>query len=327
MRHIQKVVSVALLIMIFLLLPMILTAEDSSQGVINGRVINKNLDNKGMEGLEIILHPYVEKKELEVRRSKTDRTGFFSFQGVSIDHNRAYQLSTKYKDVEYYSQAMQFKERKELASDFSVYETTDQDNDIFIKMHHIFLEKDNDSFWIKETMIVENQGDRVYVRSKEAEPGSGEPLRVSLPKEAYNLQFEQHMTPFVVKTAEGFIDSRDIKPGTKRILFSYMVDSVGLNYKFVKSQDNGKRLFFQKNYNYSKKTRRVHLHLTNPETNVLKRNVTLREYLKRNPKIAKEYMKIKKQGVNLAKGEGKIYQNHKKQFLTELNKIALKEVK
>ena len=72
-------------------------------------------------------------------------------------------------------------------------------------MHHIFLEKNNDSFQINEAVIVENRGDRVYVRTQEVQPGVRETLRISLPNKASNLQFDQHVAPFIVNIAEGFV--------------------------------------------------------------------------------------------------------------------------
>jgi len=235
MRQIRKVVSIAFLIMMFSLLPMILMADDSSPGLINGRVFNETLDHKELEGLEVILQAYVEGKEPEVRRTKTDRTGFFSFQGISMDQKVFYHISTSYKDIEYFGRAMQFQGENALSADLSVYETTDQDDDLSIKMHHVFLEINNDSLWIREALIVENRGDRVYVGFPELQPGRRETLRVSLPKETSNLQFEKHVAPFIVRTAEGFADTTEIKPGTKRIIFSYTVGSANLNYKFIKS--------------------------------------------------------------------------------------------
>jgi hypothetical protein len=213
---------------------MILTAEDSSPGVINGRVINKTLDNKGMGGLEVIIQAYVEGKKPDVHRTITDPSGFFSFEQISTDQNVIYHLSTKYKNIEYFSQEMPSQEKNELPVDISVYETTNQNNNILIKMHHIFLEKNNDSFRINEAVIVENRGDRVYVGTQEVQPGVKQTLRISLPNKASNLQFDQHVAPFIVNTAEGFVDTSAIKPGTKRILFSYTVDSTDLNYIFTK---------------------------------------------------------------------------------------------
>jgi hypothetical protein len=73
------------------------------------------------------------------------------------------------------------------------------------------------------------------VGSEGLQSGKKETLRVSLPKEASNLQFSQDVTPFLVRTAEGFVDTTEIRPGTRRILFSYTVGSADLNYKFIKN--------------------------------------------------------------------------------------------
>lgn len=235
MRKIQRIVFIAFLIMIFSLVLMILMANDSSPGVINGRVLNETLDNKGFEGLEVILQAYVEGEEPEVSHTKTDQTGFFSFQNISMDQKIFYHISTSYKDIEYIGRVMQFQGKNTLSVDLSVYETTDQNVDISIKTYHIFLEINNDSIWINEALIVENRGDRVYVGSEGLQSGKKETLRVSLPKEASNLQFSQDVTPFLVRTAEGFVDTTEIRPGTRRILFSYTVGSADLNYKFIKN--------------------------------------------------------------------------------------------
>ncbi len=235
MRKIQRIVYIAFLITIFSLVPMILMANDSSRGVINGSVLNETLENKGLEGLEVILQAYVEGEEPEVSHTKTDGTGFFSFQNIKTDQNIFYHISTSYKDIEYIGRVMQFQGENTLSVDLSVYETTDRNDDISIKTHHIFLEINNDSIWINEALIVENRGDRVYVGSEGLQSGKKETLRVSLPKEASNLQFSQDVTPFLVRTAEGFVDTTEIRPGTRRILFSYTVGSADLNYKFIKN--------------------------------------------------------------------------------------------
>jgi len=234
MRQFRKAVHILFLIIIFSLTPLAIAAQDASFGVVNGRVINKTLNHKGMGGLEVKLQAYVEGKKPDVHRTITDPSGYFSFKQISTDQNMIYHLSTKYKNIEYFIQAMPSQKKSELPVDISVYETTDQDNNILIKMHHIFLKKNNDSFQINEAVIVENRGDRVYVGTQEVQPGVRETLRISLPNKASNLQFDQHVAPFIVNTAEGFVDTSAIKPGKKRILFSYTVDSTDLNYIFTK---------------------------------------------------------------------------------------------
>ena len=235
MRLMRDLICISILMLLFLLFPIVSMAGDSSSGIIKGKVINNTLDGKGVEGLEIILYGFVDGKELELGRTKTDSPGYFSFQGISVDKKIVYYITTKYKEVEYFSQPIGFEDKKTLTLDLIVYETTGQDTDIYAKMHHIFLEIKGDSLWIKELMIVENRGDMVYVGHKELEPGKKETLRISLPKEAANIKYiDGLMSCCVVKTEEGFSDTMEVKPGAKKILFSYTVNYKGSSYQFKK---------------------------------------------------------------------------------------------
>ncbi|MBU1246001.1 MAG: GrpB family protein [Nanoarchaeota archaeon] len=108
------------------------------------------------------------------------------------------------------------------------------------------------------------------------------------------------------------VNKKDIKK-TKEKLEKF-------DYIFKPSGGSKQRKFFEKDYTYHKKTRRVHIHLTFHNSQEFKRAIDFVEYLKNNPKITKEYAKIKKQGTKLAKGNAKVYQKHKKKFLEKINK-------
>jgi GrpB-like predicted nucleotidyltransferase (UPF0157 family) len=96
------------------------------------------------------------------------------------------------------------------------------------------------------------------------------------------------------------------------------------NYKYKHIKDK-ERLFFQKDYKYKGKVRRVHIHLTFHNSYTWKSHIALRDYLRKYKKEAREYAKIKKQAVSAAKGEGKVYRKYKDNFLKKLTKKALKE--
>jgi len=91
-------------------------------------------------------------------------------------------------------------------------------------------------------------------------------------------------------------------------------------YRFKPTGGSKQRKFFEKDYKHKGKIRRVHIHLTYHNSKEFKNAVNFVKYLKDNPKMAKEYAKIKKQATELAKGNAKIYQKHKKDFLEKLNK-------
>ncbi|MFH2011730.1 MAG: hypothetical protein ABIJ37_03345 [Pseudomonadota bacterium] len=235
MKQIYNSIYTTVLLLLFLSLPVVTMAEDLSSGIIKGQVTNDTLGKKGMEGLEIVLYQFVDEKESEVSRAKTKPGGFISFKDIDVDKKIVYFLLTNYKGVEYFSQPLVFEDKKTLAINLTVYETTDKDTDLYVKMHHIFSEIKGDSLWIKELMIVENQGNMVYVGNKELEPGKKETLQISLPKEATNISYiDGLMSWFVVKTEEGFSDTMDFKPGIRKIIFSYAVNYSGATYQFIK---------------------------------------------------------------------------------------------
>lgn len=222
-------------LLLLLGLPGVSPAEKSLPGLIKGNVINKTLNETRVKNLEIILYRYKENKVAEVARTQTDPDGSFLFKGLDTDKQISYYAYTKYKGAEYLSTMTHFTGKKELSFYLQVYETTDQDKDIKIKMHHILLETDNntrDTFGVREIMIVENQGNKTYIGSKEVEPGKRETLRISLPKNAKNIQ---SMFPMVLNSLRDLSTVTAFGPGTKRIIFSYTIKPGGADYKFEKN--------------------------------------------------------------------------------------------
>ena len=212
----------------------IASVGDSPAGSIGGRVLNKTLNEKAMDGLEVTLYRYNEKETLELGRTKTDQNGHYYFDGINGDEGNIYYAATFYKEIEYFTSAINLEQEKAESSHLNVYETTDRDEDIRIKMHHIFLESGGPPFEIREAMVLENRGNRTYVGSKEVQPGKRETLRISLPDKATGLQY---MHPAIVNTEGGFSDTKEIKPGTKNIIFSYRINPAKSNYTFKKDLD------------------------------------------------------------------------------------------
>ncbi len=185
--------------------------------------------------MEVTLHQYGDGKERQRGSTQTDGAGIFSFSGVSLEKEKAYYVRALYKGVEYYSPKVTFEDKKELLLDLSVYETTDKDADISVKMHHVFVGLEAGTLRLQEIMVLENHGNRVYVGSQEVEPGRREVFRISLPEKAAAFEpMKGLMGCCIIKTEDGFIDTMDIKPGRKEIRFSYKVDYGSSRYKLSK---------------------------------------------------------------------------------------------
>ncbi len=91
------------------------------------------------------------------------------------------------------------------------------------------------------------------------------------------------------------------------------------NYKFKSKSGDKDRLFFEKDYGIFLK-RRVHLHLTTINSKVWKNCIKVRDKLKKSKKLREEYSEIKKKGVRISKGEGRIYRDYKNKFLKRILK-------
>jgi len=210
-------------------------AQPQATGVIRGKVLNGTMDGTGVADVEVTLHQSGDGQEKERGTTKTDKDGAFSFSGLSSEKGEAYYLRATYKGVEYYSPTVSFGDKKELLLDLSVYETTDKDTNISVKMHHVFMGLKEGVLWIQEIMVLENRGNLVYVGYRKVEPGKREVLRISLPKKAAALEpLKGLMGCCIVKTEDGFIDTMDIKPGRKEIRFSYKVDYGSSRYELSK---------------------------------------------------------------------------------------------
>ena len=213
----------------------VLSMAEEPSGIIKGQVKNKTLNGKGMDEIEVVLHQKVKGKESERGRTRTDKTGFFAFKDVNPIKEAIYYTSTEYKGLRYYSNGSHFHKKAPLTMDLVVYETTENDKQIRVKMHHIFFELDESTLNVQELMIVENQGNTVYIGSQNLKSGKRETLKISLPKEATNIQYMEPLMPCcVIETEEGFTDTMDIRPGTKKISFFYTVGTAGSSYAFMK---------------------------------------------------------------------------------------------
>lgn len=230
---------------IFLMVPFSLEAEESVYtGLIQGKVTNRTLDNKGETGLEVFLYLHAGNQGQELARTNTGADGSFSFPDQDMAKKRLYYIFANYKGIGYFSRVGAFDDsktadgNKNLVLDLNVAEITDKDDDIGITMHHVLMEMDVDKgiLRIKELMVVQNRGTHTYVGNREAALGKKETLHISLPEGAVDFQNLQGLrSSDIVPTGNDVVDTAPIKPGTKRIQFSYSIDTKGKDYKFLKA--------------------------------------------------------------------------------------------
>lgn len=199
--------------------------EESADGKIHGSVLN-GTSGEPVADLELILRTYEGKQQRPEQMTRTDSEGMFSFP--SLERRKpgyTYSLKMTYKEIDYYSQVFVFTEQQqEIPVKMLVYEKTDSDEHVSVKMHHAVMEAEAEAFRVQEVIIIENTGDKVYVGSKEIAPGKKETLRISLPSQAQDLGLLGGLAgPYLVETEDGFVDTLDIKPGRKELSFEYKI--------------------------------------------------------------------------------------------------------
>ncbi len=225
MVSIRSVIVFALTGLMFLLPAGSLAEKDDSAGVISGNLINRTTGEK-ISGVEVILQKYEGNQEQGKQKADSDPNGKYRFSDLNRRKGHSYMLQTVYKGVEYYSPIVLFDDqKKEISLDITVYDTTDSDEKISVIMHHVLTEQAEDTFSVRELMIVENTDNRVFVGAHEIAPDKKETLRVSLPPRAQELQpLRGFMSCCIVETQDGFADTMDIKPGRKEYQFAYKID-------------------------------------------------------------------------------------------------------
>ncbi len=114
----------------------------------------------------------------------------------------------------------------------------------------------------------------------------------------------------------------DIMIGSKKPE-STKKELVTAGYEFRKNASTNTRLFFRKDYLHESGYRRVHIHLTKCRTRDWREIVAFRDYLLLHPDDVEKYSQIKQDAAELACGDGKIYREHKEEFIREIIKRAL----
>lgn len=95
-------------------------------------------------------------------------------------------------------------------------------------------------------------------------------------------------------------------------------------YEFREKASYPERLFFRIDYPYKNRKRRIHIHLTKFNGQDWKEMIGFRNYFLKHPDAVEQYVKIKKEGVKKALGDGEKYRKHKEKFIQNILRKALK---
>ena len=209
----------------FLLLAVGAFGAPAPQGAISGAVQNLTGGKaKAVGGQTVTLTIYVNNAEVDKKTATTDARGAFTF-AVPADPARTYLVNVKYKGGDYDSPQVTFKVG-EIAKQVTmrVYEPTTDASVLRVNIQHMIVEPGEGLVQITELLVFANPTDRTYVGAKVREDGKRETLQFRLPDGAANVSYLEGLMECCVFAAPGgFLDTMDVKPGTREIGFNYTI--------------------------------------------------------------------------------------------------------
>ncbi len=217
----------------------LLAAGPVPSGTISGTVQNLT-GGKGtpVAGQTVTLTTYVGNAEAQTATAATDASGRFAFT-VPADPARTYVVNVKYQGGDYDSLPVRFKEGERARQvTLRVYEPTTDPSVIRVNVHHLIVEPGEGLVRVTELLVFANPTDRTYVGATVRQDGKRETLRFRLPEGAANVSYLEGLMECCVFAAPGgFVDTMDVKPGTREIGFSYTVPSRGGRATLVRTLD------------------------------------------------------------------------------------------
>jgi len=207
---------IAILAVVFVFgLQTVALAQGSTDGVINGQVINNTEEGGSVSAIEVTLITYIDDMMAGTRTAQTDGDGRFQFDGVATEHE--YLLSAKYMGVDYYRQVVFTLEEAKAYVEVMVCDATTSDEAIKVELAHTIIDIEEESFLITEVFGLVNDGDRTYV-------GTDGVLVFTLPDGATGFEVPQELIADYL-----FLDDSRVAylvpfpPGERQLVFSYQM--------------------------------------------------------------------------------------------------------
>ncbi len=205
-------------------------------GVVEGQVVNGTAGMAAVQGdLPVRLYIYSGYALKETRQATTDAQGAFRFEGVPTGSGWAAIASVEYAGVEYEGTLLDLSTGTDFNSDLTVYETTTDSSALAVDRSHLIIEMGVGQLEVTELVILANSGDRTYVGSEEVVPNRLATARLALPTGATDVSFSsEQLASAMVRTGEGFVDTRPVVPGQQQYVLSYALPCEGSSYNLVK---------------------------------------------------------------------------------------------
>lgn len=221
-----------------LLLLLAVTPPAWAAGVISGRLVNKTPGGQPVEGVEVALAPAGSGEGQETGRTRTDRQGRFRFEGVPSGADLRYRVTVRYQGAEYTEGSVSPADAGVRDLVIPVWDGIADASKIEVARHHIVVEAGAEGLRVQEFLAVRNVGNRTYVGTRPVADDRKATLQFSLPRGYAAVQYtEGLMECCVVPTEQGFVDTMDVKPGTRELTFTYHLKPAADRYTLLRRLD------------------------------------------------------------------------------------------
>lgn len=210
-------------------------AQSSTQGKIEGIVVNATKDAAlgSTANLTVTLMSLAQgATSIITQTTQTDAEGRFVFTNLDTTSTTRYLATTRYADVEYYSNILAFaSDVTSLSTTISVYESTDNPDVVKILETHLIMDVQAPWLVVQQIIVLENTSDRVYVnRANVPHPPT---LLLPIPTKAIDVQFDDQTVDQTTLRGEGVLTyTLPIGPGKDQIIFEYAVPYTAPKYEF-----------------------------------------------------------------------------------------------
>lgn len=217
--------------------------QTNSKGAVYGYVYNASQQTaykkSGLAGVDVVLHRYVDGKEVEGERPHgvTDARGRFEFTGLQMGSRFGYYPATVFEGVEYYGSLVSLSpDTVRKRSDVQAFEATQSDSAVAIAMQHIVITPNQGNLQVREIYVFANRGLRTYVGGLPAGQANKKiVLLIVVPEQATDVQFGGDlMSCCAVTVGNRTYDTMAFKPGTRQILVTYTLPYEGSEAALVK---------------------------------------------------------------------------------------------
>jgi hypothetical protein len=218
-------VNLRTLIVGLLLSPVVMgdAAARADTGVIRGLVVNGSLDQRPIQGAQVVLRARIQGAFTVVEATTTDSGGRFQFAELPVDGEIQYSPGAIQGEVLYPGPRLSLSTQNASAEVRIVaYEASTEPSPLVVQQHDITVRITADATEVTESMVIENRSKFCYVGQATDKPDRVVTLQLSIPPEFEKVTFEKEFFGRRFSLIDGkLLTGIPWPPGERRLEFTY----------------------------------------------------------------------------------------------------------